>query len=232
MTAERDPFEEWDAAYVLGALSPAERREYETHLRDCERCSASVADLAAVPPLLSRVPASEALALLEDDRPAPEAVPDPLPRLLAAVRARRRRRRFWLGGVGVAVAAAVTAVLLVLPGTLAGPREPVAVSLQAADTVPLFADVKLVAQDWGTRIDMTCTYRGDGPYSNPPPWQYQLTLTAKDGKQTVVSSWKAGPGETVHTTGTVDLSVGDIASVEVRSARTGDVLLRGIVTNS
>src|SRR4051794_5355249 len=118
MTAERDPYEEWDAAYVLGALSPAERREYETHLRDCERCSAAVADLAAVPPLLARVPASEALALLEEDRPEPEPIPDPLPHLLAAVRTRRRRRRFWLAGVGVALAAAVTAVLLVLPGTL------------------------------------------------------------------------------------------------------------------
>jgi hypothetical protein len=27
-----DKFAQWDAAYVLGALSPAERREFEEHL--------------------------------------------------------------------------------------------------------------------------------------------------------------------------------------------------------
>jgi hypothetical protein len=232
MTAERDPYEEWDAAYVLGALSPAERREYETHLRDCERCSASVAELAAVPPLLSRVPATEALALLEDDRLEPEPVPDPLPRLLSAVRARRRRRRIWLGGIGVAAAAAVTAVLLVLPGALSSAPQPVAVSLQAAGSVPLSADVKLVAEDWGTRVDMTCTYRGAGPYASPPPWRYVLTVTSQDGKQTTVSSWKAGPNETVQTVGSVDLAVADIVSVEVRSGRTGDVLLQGHPSDS
>ena len=30
MTA--DPYREWDAAYVLGALAPAERRDFEAHL--------------------------------------------------------------------------------------------------------------------------------------------------------------------------------------------------------
>ena len=32
-----DEFATWDGAYVLGALSPADRREYEAHLRVCER---------------------------------------------------------------------------------------------------------------------------------------------------------------------------------------------------
>ena len=43
MNAIPDKFADWDAAYVLGALSPAERREFETHLASCAgiagRCS-------------------------------------------------------------------------------------------------------------------------------------------------------------------------------------------------
>ena len=35
-----DPYAEWDAAYVLGALSPAERLEFEGHLSGCGRCRA------------------------------------------------------------------------------------------------------------------------------------------------------------------------------------------------
>ncbi|WP_210508932.1 zf-HC2 domain-containing protein [Naasia sp. SYSU D00057] len=232
MTAERDPYEDWDAAYVLGALSSAERREYETHLRGCERCAAAVAELAAVPPLLARVPADEALALLAEDRPATEPAPDPLPGLLAAVRTGRRRRRWW-AGIGAAVAAAVAALLLVLSGALRPAFEPVGVSLEAAgESSPLSADVELVAEDWGTRVEMTCSYRGSGPYGSPPPWRYALTVTSKDGEETVVSSWEAGPGETVHTTGTVDLPIDDITSIAVRSTRTGDVLLSARVANS
>src|SRR4029450_13226426 len=37
-----DKFAQWDAAYVLGALSPAERREFEEHLSSCKSCQAAV----------------------------------------------------------------------------------------------------------------------------------------------------------------------------------------------
>ena len=40
-----DKFAQWDAAYVLGALSPAERREFEEHLASCPHCQAAVSEL-------------------------------------------------------------------------------------------------------------------------------------------------------------------------------------------
>lgn len=43
----------WDAAYVLGALSDADRREFEAHLGRCTSCRTAVAELTAVSPLLS-----------------------------------------------------------------------------------------------------------------------------------------------------------------------------------
>ena len=40
-----DPFEMFDGAYVLGALSDADRRAYEAHLLECDECATSVREL-------------------------------------------------------------------------------------------------------------------------------------------------------------------------------------------
>jgi carotenoid cleavage dioxygenase-like enzyme len=66
-------YELWDAAYVLGALTEADRAEFEAHMAGCLSCQEAVAELAAVAPLL---------ALAGDDAPAPPC-PELLPSLLA-----------------------------------------------------------------------------------------------------------------------------------------------------
>lgn len=50
------PLCEWDGAYILGALSPADRLTYEAHLEQCLDCRESVAELGPLPGLLARVP--------------------------------------------------------------------------------------------------------------------------------------------------------------------------------
>ena len=68
MNAIPDKFAQWDAAYVLGALSPAERREFEEHLASCPACQAAVSELAALPGLLAQIsPADAAMLSLADD---------------------------------------------------------------------------------------------------------------------------------------------------------------------
>ena len=68
MNAIPDKFAQWDAAYVLGGLSPAERREFEEHLASCPSCQAAVTELAAVPGLLAQLsPADAAMLSLADD---------------------------------------------------------------------------------------------------------------------------------------------------------------------
>jgi len=52
----------WDAAYVLGALSDADRREFETHLAGCISCREAVAELTAVSPLLSLLDYDQVIA--------------------------------------------------------------------------------------------------------------------------------------------------------------------------
>jgi anti-sigma-K factor RskA len=138
-------FAEWDAAYVLGALSPAERREFEDHLDDCEKCRAAVSELSALPGLLGRIDDARAFAVLEEaqleeaqleeaqleeaqlERDPVEGDPDaaagsqpgPPADLVARIQNRERRdrirRRIGMGAA-LAAAAAIAAVLaLVLP---------------------------------------------------------------------------------------------------------------------
>ena len=42
-------------AYVLGALSPAERQQFEQHLASCPICTAELAEFAGLPAVLDRV---------------------------------------------------------------------------------------------------------------------------------------------------------------------------------
>ena len=65
-----------DAAYVLGALSPAERLEFERHLESCDECAHSVRALAGMPGLLDLADAR----VLEDppvDTPLPTTLLPP-----------------------------------------------------------------------------------------------------------------------------------------------------------
>ena len=77
VNAGADRFSTWDAAYVLGSLSPAERREFEEHLAGCPACQAAVSELAGMPGLLAQVPPEDAALLavapaeIIDDAPPP-----------------------------------------------------------------------------------------------------------------------------------------------------------------
>ncbi|MEU4744522.1 zf-HC2 domain-containing protein, partial [Actinosynnema sp. NPDC023658] len=65
MSSPVDPYRDWGAAYVLGSLSPGERREFEGHLAGCPECAGDVSSFAGVPGILSAVPRDRALDLLE-----------------------------------------------------------------------------------------------------------------------------------------------------------------------
>lgn len=67
MKTVADPYREWDVAYVLGSLSPAERKEYERHLIECAGCASEVTGLSGLPGIMSAVPREKAAALLSED---------------------------------------------------------------------------------------------------------------------------------------------------------------------
>lgn len=60
---DHNDYATWDAAYVLGSLSPDDHREFEAHLDRCASCRQAVAELAHLPALLSLVGRDEVAAL-------------------------------------------------------------------------------------------------------------------------------------------------------------------------
>lgn len=205
---------EWDGAYVLGALSPAERQEFEEHLEGCSRCRDAVSELAPLPGLLARVD----LASLDSDPAPPSGLEE---RLLAAARpAPLWRRTSFRVGAAIAtglVAAALLVVVLVPRSDPAGER----VALRAQVRVPLTASVVLHRADWGTRVDMTCVYE-QSKYGAERG--YTLYVVDAAGHAEQVSAWHAAPGDTSHTQGSTELSPAQIKRVELRGA-SGAVLL-------
>jgi hypothetical protein len=235
MSPDHERYAEWDGAYVLDALPPAEREEFERHLAVCAECRRAVAELLPLPGLLRRVEEADRQSLLAGAPPVPP--PAGLERrLLEAARAesagqnvvvlpwwRRTRTRV---AIGLAAAAAV-AVAVVVPLALRDePAPPPTASVTLSQTVksPLSATVAMTSTDWGTRIDMTCTYDewsgGAGERR-----AYGLFVVDQKGEDHLVSTWLAGPGETAHTTGSIDLGVDEMQSVEVRAADGKTVLL-------
>lgn len=207
-----------DAAYVIGALSPAERREYENHLDGCAECSSGVRDLAGLPGLLGRLDKD----IL--DAPEPEPVPDTLlPNLVTAVR-RHQRRRTWFVASGAAAAAAVMTVgtLAIVhqvdsPPTTVSSAQVTSVSrpMSPVGTEPMAASIALTRVAWGTRLDLTCSYPHPGGRYQPPATPYVLVVHTSDGRAQRVATWRGLPGGTMHLTAATAVLPGQITAVDL-----------------
>jgi len=217
-----------DGAYVLGALSPEERLEFERHLPGCPTCSRAVRELAGLPGLLGQVPA-DVVESPEAAVPLPDTL---LPSLVREVRRgeRRRRRVTWLAAAAAAVVVGGgTAAIVGHDGSGTGER-PVAVATAPAHAMTpvghgdITARVSLTPVLWGTRLDLTCRYTVPAaatPYPHQPTsgaGTYTLVVHSKAGAQQQVAAWRAVPGKTLRLSGATSWTPRDIAEVEVRAA--------------
>ena len=222
-----------DAAYVLGALSPAERLDFERHLATCDQCARSVRSLAGMPGLLDRVDAS-VLEKPPADPPLPSTL---LPALNRAVEARRRRRTALVAGLA---AAAATVVALSIPMALrgddgapvSGPGTSTAsahvetLAMAPLGDVPIEATLGLEQVTWGTRMLLTCTYDASAvDFELPDELDYLLFVTTADGRTEQVGSWRSVDGTTMRVPAATSVGRADIATVEVRTPD-GRVVLR------
>ncbi|HET6703833.1 zf-HC2 domain-containing protein [Amycolatopsis sp.] len=205
-----DPFATFDAAYVLGALAPEDRQRFEEHLRTCDRCAASVRELAGLPGLLARV---DKPAALPDPGPPP---PDLLPAVLRRVRRGRRiRLAVTSASAGLAVAACVALAVVA-----SAPAAPPSVAMTVLGQFPVRADARLAAFDWGTQVDMSCSYTGGRSGG-----EYVLVAISRSGTETQLATWKAVPDNTARLSIGTALRQPDLAALEVRLAD-GPALLR------
>ncbi|TDD18741.1 anti-sigma factor [Kribbella turkmenica] len=214
-----DPYREWDAAYLLGALSAKDRRAYEEHLRTCDECSAAVASLAGVPAALAALPDDRALATITADPP------NLLPDLVRAVQRDTRQRRLRVGLVmaSVATAAAVAGAVVAIPLSREEPQGDYVVLAQTVAS-KLSADARLVPERWGTTIEISCRYDELATPSERARG-YELYVTDTSGKAQLIASWTAAPGTTVKPAATTKLQRHEIRALDIRSSETGRILL-------
>jgi hypothetical protein len=246
MNAIPDKFAQWDAAYVLGALSPAERREFEEHLASCPPCQAGVSELAGIPGLLAQVSPADAamLSLAVDnqvesgesssssDAEAELVEPGPpaslLPKMLE-VAARTRRRR-----IVAAVAGVAAALVLVIGGVAAAtgllplrPESPQRVAFAPVVPSAITAVADVIPGEDGTQINVECVYaevndpRPGGGHEN-----YSIFVVDRAGHASDIKDWPATPNKQMRPSGTTPLEVSQIADLEIRQADTNEVLLR------
>jgi Putative zinc-finger len=239
-----DKFAQWDAAYVLGALSPAERREFEEHLASCPSCKAAVSELAALPGLLAQLsPADAAIFALADDS-APASAESPalsaaetdviedgppstlLPKMIRKARTRRRL-------VVAAVAGIAAAIILVIGGVAAATGllplrddpQRVAFSQVVPSAMTAVADV-IPGQD-GTEIKVECLY---GEVNEPTPGAghetYSIFVVDRSGNASEIKEWPATPNKLMRPSGTTPLRASEIADLEIRQTDTDEVMLR------
>lgn len=226
-------FAHYDGAYVLGALSPTERSEYQHHLRECAECAQAVQELAGLPGLLGRVSADVLESPLVDE-PVPATL---LPALVRQAR-RTQRRRLWVtAGTAAAATVVVATASLTITGalddtpTVLPPSPGSSVTGQASQAMvpvgsePVSADLALTNVAWGTRLELTCTYaHDDGEHQVWAPWTYAMFVRTRGGQLEQVATWRALPGKTMQLAAATATSRDDISSVEIRTADGNPVL--------
>ncbi|WP_433299888.1 anti-sigma factor family protein [Actinoplanes sp. CA-030573] len=208
-----------DGAYVLGALSPAERAAYERHLATCSFCREAVADISTLPDLLSRLDAKEFAKLLDPSLTADH--PGASLRDMAAPAAGRGRRR---KNLGVRVMSTVAAVILVgligigvlawtrdtsVPGTApAGP----AVAMTRVDAAsPVSATLRLTTTAGGTKAELKCAYSDEAKDKAT----FRLIAYGRDNEQEQIGSWDASPGGEFPMQGFTHFGKGNISRLEL-----------------
>jgi hypothetical protein len=217
--APDDDLAEWDAAYVLGALSLEDRRTYENYLAANPARSAELTELAGMPGILNALSRDEAVGLtdLAGAQPSQDR-PDNVSSLAnAAAKRQQRSRRTWL-----ATAVAAAAALVITGGVVGAtvfPRSPApvqTVAMQAMQPTPrggLTAELAVTEKKWGTELNWACQYTKDWSRN---VGSYDIVVTTHDGVQSAVGSWKPAGDEATGLSAATSIPTSQIRTVDIR----------------
>ncbi len=216
-----DRYAEWDAAYVLGALSSVERLEFEAHLGSCAACSARVAEMAGMPGILGRLDeaSAEELRDLPADADAPVRTEGAVAHLARRVHRRRRvaalagQPRSWRPPSAVRPSAAPR------PGP---PPQPRGSSPSAAPPSPPSSPSLPCRGARGSRGPAT-TRRPAGARMRRR--SYRLVVTTTAGRTATVATWGAHGDGASGLAAATSIPERSIRTVEIRTDA-GGVLAR------
>jgi hypothetical protein len=215
-----DDLAEWDAAYVLGALSLEDRRTYENYLAANPARAGELTELAGMPGILNALSRDEAVALTDlGGAPPSEDGPGNVSSLAnAAAKRQKRSRRTWL-----ATAVAAAAALVITGGVVGAtvfPRSqaPVqTVAMQAMQPTPrggLTAELAVTEKKWGTELNWACQYTKDWSRN---VGSYDIVVTTHDGVQSAVGSWKPAGDEATGLSAATSIPTSQIRTVDIRA---------------
>lgn len=204
-----------DGAYVLGALSPAERAAYERHLATCSFCREAVRDISTLPDLLSRLDPAE-FAKLVDPTLARSEEHHPIRRLVT------RRKSFKT--LAVRVVSSAAALLLVAAvgvgvflltrepsAPAAAPPGPAVAMMPVAGVSPVTATLRMTDKAGGTLIDLTCSFSR----SATKPYTFRLFAYGPDDEKEQLGSWRAQPGSDFLMEAVTHFTAGSLSRLEL-----------------
>ena len=222
--ADHDRYAYDDAAYVLGALEPADRVAFERHVASCPICHQSVTELAGLPAILQQVdPASL-------DTLNAEPVPDSLlPRLLAEVSRNRSRRTVRIAATGFLVACLLAVLAFGGVQVWSHSHRPQVLVMQpvSPDATGVHATVRLLGDSADPRIQLDCGYLGN-PNEEPNPSyepSYRMVVFNRAGMMRDLGSWSPEPGENVELVRDSPWRLQALSRIEIATS-SGEVLLR------
>ena len=236
-----DQYKEWDAAYVLGALSHDERKEYEAHLMQCSNCSAALALLAGIPGFLGKIDSQTAINLM--DSATADSVVDPRDESIfiqklakrAAQEQRKTRIRQTIGLVA-AVVISITVGVATGAGVQTSTKEAlntsgkaIGASWQLTNFRPeiMTAELNITSNAWGTHFEWNCQYS-----KNAATWdsskRYDMILTDNLGRRFVIASWTPSGNVAKGLSATTALSGSQIKMVEVTVTGSAKPIIVGL----
>lgn len=221
-----DDLAEWDAAYVLGALSLEDRRAYENFLAENPVRNVELSEFDGMPGILDALSVEEALALTDIASGPPAEPRDNVASLAQAAAKRQQRTRRAVLATTVAAAAALTIVGGVVGATVfprsAPTVEAVAMQpMQPGEREGLTAQLAVTEKKWGTELNWACKYTKDW---SRKVTSYDIVVTTRDGTQTAVGSWRPAGDEATGLSAATSIPTAQIRTVDIRVSGTDQPL--------
>ncbi len=236
-----DPFKDWDAAYILGALSQEECLEYEKHVTACPSCSTALGEISHLPQILARIDAEVALSLSDGSSLSGAETrwddAEFIKRLALRAEAVRKKDRVRVK-IGLVAAVIISLTVGVTTGiVLHSPNSPegsatssTGNSLRVTNLHPevMTALFRATSKTWGTQIDWSCTY-AVGVSTGYSTTSYDLLITDTAGKRSLISTWSAAGSKATGLVATTELQISQIKSVEIVLSGSQDPLVVGTI---